>query len=517
MSKQLRLSLSLSAIAGLALLGIVFLLLPDEWKPSSLRGALTSVTEEIPPDGICGDGVLDYFDNNEECDDGNTVNGDGCDEHCTLECGNGIVDGEEECDDGNQQSEDGCSAGCVIEFCGDGIVQVIMPGIGEQCDDGNAIDGDGCSAGCLWENECGNGIVEPPEECDGDGGDIFLNCTDGGNGIVEPPEECDGDGGDIFLNCTDECKIQACGDGRLDPPEECDDGKKCATPNQIGDSCTSTDECGLDVNGNQMACQVVSGDGCSVACEKEYCGDGKVNLEGEECDDGNADDFDGCTNACHFRRPGCGNEQLDEGEDCDDGLQCFAGGPSCTEKSEDCPNCDTHDFDGCSSSCKNENTTCGDGTREGIEECDDGNTENNDLCSSSCKVERCGDGIVQKPREECDDGAQCADGTACSVSVEFCPSGSYCRPRSGDGCDQDCKYEHVCGDGIVVPPEQCDDGNTSNNDGCSSTCMVERCGDGIVQKPREECDDGNNRNGDGCSGSCHWETPGSPSVKTPQL
>jgi cysteine-rich repeat protein len=31
----------------------------------------------------------------------------------------------------------------------------------------------------------------------------------------------------------------------------------------------------------------------------------------------------------------------------------------------------------------------------------------------------------------------------------------------------------LCGNGIVQPPEQCDDGNTANGDGCSSFCTVE--------------------------------------------
>ena len=30
-----------------------------------------------------------------------------------------------------------------------------------------------------------------------------------------------------------------------------------------------------------------------------------------------------------------------------------------------------------------------------------------------------------------------------------------------------------CGNGIVEPGEQCDDGNTLNFDGCSSTCRLE--------------------------------------------
>ena len=58
----------------------------------------------------CGDGVRDP---NEECDDGNLVNGDGCDANCTLPaCGNGIVDDGEGCDDGNLIDGDGCQADC---------------------------------------------------------------------------------------------------------------------------------------------------------------------------------------------------------------------------------------------------------------------------------------------------------------------------------------------------------------------------------------------------------------------
>jgi len=37
-----------------------------------------------------------------------------------------------------------------------------------------------------------------------------------------------------------------------------------------------------------------------------------------------------------------------------------------------------------------------------------------------------------------------------------------------------------CGDGLIEPPEQCDDGNTVNGDGCSSNCQVE---------PMWHCDD----------------------------
>lgn len=73
----------------------------------------------------------------------------------------------------------------------------------------------------------------------------------------------------------------------------------------------------------------------------------------------------------------------------------------------------------------------------------------------------------------------------------------------------------VCGNGVILAPEGCDDGNTLDGDGCSATCQVEigwyctgqpslcetECGDGIVAG-LEICDDGNTVGGDGCAATC---------------
>src|SRR5262249_3545779 len=78
----------------------------------------------------------------------------------------------------------------------------------------------------------------------------------------------------------------------------------------------------------------------------------------------------------------CGNGVMDLGEECDDG-------------NED-PN------DACTNTCQA--ARCGDGIVEiGVEQCDDGNRNNNDACSNKCTETTCGDGIVQTG-EECDDG-----------------------------------------------------------------------------------------------------------------
>jgi cysteine-rich repeat protein len=83
---------------------------------------------------ICGNDVVEP---GEMCDDGNLVDGDGCDSNCTLTaCGNGIVTAGEDCDDGNVASGDCCAPDCRFD----------PPGA--ACDDGNPCTApDTCSAG----------------------------------------------------------------------------------------------------------------------------------------------------------------------------------------------------------------------------------------------------------------------------------------------------------------------------------------------------------------------------------
>ena len=58
-------------------------------------------------------------------------------------CGNSVSDPGEQCDDGNSTDGDGCDSNCTPTACGNAIVT-----IGEACDDGNTVDGDGCSSTC---------------------------------------------------------------------------------------------------------------------------------------------------------------------------------------------------------------------------------------------------------------------------------------------------------------------------------------------------------------------------------
>jgi cysteine-rich repeat protein len=128
---------------------------------------VSSTTGEFGgPDPVCGDGALSV---GEECDDGNTASGDGCDASCQNEgvdpfCGDGILQAGEHCDDGNTAAGDGCDSLCQNEgvgpYCGDGILQV-----GEECDDGNTAAGDGCDALCRDEGAPPLCAPSPRESC----------------------------------------------------------------------------------------------------------------------------------------------------------------------------------------------------------------------------------------------------------------------------------------------------------------------------------------------------------------
>jgi len=94
------------------------------------------------------------------------------------------------------------------------------------------------------------------------------------------------------------------------------------------------------------------------------------------------------------------------------------------------------------------------------------------------------------------------------IAIAAC-SGSHGATGTGD---VDGGTPPLCGNGVIDPGEQCDDGNTVSGDGCSSTCTTEgsaRCGDGILDAG-EQCDDGNTVSGDGCSSTCQIEGTGVP-------
>ncbi|MFO0548110.1 MAG: DUF4215 domain-containing protein [Polyangiaceae bacterium] len=95
----------------------------------------------------CGDGFVQV--GLETCDDENLDDTDACPSNCLIaSCGDGfLLAGVEICDDGNQDDTDDCPTSCQPASCGDGFVQAGV----EDCDDGGVAAADGCGPTCKLE------------------------------------------------------------------------------------------------------------------------------------------------------------------------------------------------------------------------------------------------------------------------------------------------------------------------------------------------------------------------------
>ncbi|MBI2045565.1 DUF4215 domain-containing protein [Candidatus Pacearchaeota archaeon] len=218
---------------------------------------------------------------------------------------------------------------------------------------------------------------------------------------VQNNNECDmGDNyaeRDIYIQCQSEEPV--CGNRDLEPEEQCDfgalNGFLCwATYGNICNYCTSS--CKLKtINGG-------------------LCGDG-IRQSCEECDDGNTQSGDGCSETCRSEipEPVCGNNILEEGEQCDDNNNV--------------------DGDGCSALCEIEaESYCGDNNIDPGEQCDDGNVDTGDGCSDQCVIENgpvCGNEVIETG-EQCDEGHD--NGIRCDNNDHSC-----------DYCTNSCQTKHL--------------------------------------------------------------------------
>ncbi|MBK7402047.1 MAG: DUF4215 domain-containing protein [Myxococcales bacterium] len=334
-------------------------------------------------DSVCGDSVKTAP---EECDDGNTTNGDGCDS-CKFSCV--AADAARNC-----KSADAC--------IGDGT-----------CDDAKHT----CTAGTAKADgtTCGTGLVCKAGAC------VSVSC---GDGIVSGTEECDlGAGNGPGTGCEVDCKFSC-----KKSPDSCPDTEPCNGT----EACATVSVGGK--SGQKCAAGTPLGDGAacgtgktckSGVCASANCGNGVLDT-GEDCDFGAGNGpGTGCELSCKFScttapdscpdsNPCNGVETCaavtvggKTGQKCSPGTPlaacaacgtggvCVAGackssvcGDACVDAAKG-EACDPPATGTCDASCKKiVAAVCGNGVREAGEQCDDSNTTNLDGCDSKCQFEQ---------------------------------------------------------------------------------------------------------------------------------
>lgn len=146
-----------------------------------------------------------------------------------------------------------------------------------------------------------------------------------------------------------------------------------------------------------------------IACSSS-CGNNEVEA-GEQCDDGNIMGGDGCSSTCQSETSSCPTSWI--------------GDSNCDEV---CNNAENN-WDG--GDCETTTPVCGNGTVEIGEQCDDGNLDNTDECPTNC--------MLEEPTDYCAnlDGDQTTIPDGMEVVSE-----SFCQCKEG--------YNEVNSDGQVV-------------------------------------------------------------------
>jgi cysteine-rich repeat protein len=247
---------------------------------------------------------------------------------CGPSCGDGNKTPDEECDDGDTANGDGCSASCTVETCWDcsGDPSVCTPESSgsscpqdslfcngaESCNGAGACvgDGDPCASGA----ECNTTCNEATDDCFDPTG---TPCSDEPN--ICTVDTCDGLGACAHVpgNTGALCRTTA---GDCDVTEHCDGINPSCPPDvfdppgwpcgdAIDDACTDPDTC--DGNNNCLANHAGSGAACP--------------------NDGNPCTLDQCDGggSCAHPAGNAGTQCRADAGQCDVAEQCDGSNPSC--------------------------------------------------------------------------------------------------------------------------------------------------------------------------------------------
>ncbi len=153
---------------------------------------------------------------------------------------------------------------------------------------------------------CGNNVIDANEVCDDNNVDNFDLCS------ADCTNECEAglQWNPTTLNCDAEIPASGgiCGDNNIDPEESCDDGNTA-----------NFDACSSDCLNACVGGEIWGGTECISDTQSPgaQCGNNIIE-EGEECDDGNPSSGDGCNWYCKNEAPGsiaCGELDVPTGSD----------------------------------------------------------------------------------------------------------------------------------------------------------------------------------------------------------
>jgi cysteine-rich repeat protein len=476
-------------------------------------GCSSSCLVDVSGCFVCGDGIVGP---GEPCDGAN-LDGGTCE---SVGFDAGALSCQADCSGFDTSS-------CIMLLCGDGIIEgaETCDGVdlsGSDCFD-LGFDGGtlGCQADCATYDtsacitfSCGNDMVEGMETCDGtdlegsscigqgfDGGTLACaagcgtydtsGCFVCGDGVAEGPEFCDGvdvggstcvaqgfDSG--MLGCMADCSAYdtsgcfVCGDGVAEGPEACDGadllGSDCTDPGFDSGTLACDASCAFDTS-NCTGC----GDG--VIGGTEQC-EG-ADLNGETCiTQGFVFGVLGCGSGCAFNASNC-VDSTNEIEPNDDGAVAVA----------------TNDFSAADANGPFTTDTLIAAAINPVGDDDVFTVSNPEPGYAVLSLETYGPipGACDLPTNTVievrtstnmlitsnDEGGI----NSCSLinNLILLPGITiYVRVIDlGDNTMIPAYHLHVridpvfCGDGVVGPGEQCDDGGLVSGDGCSATCVAE--------------------------------------------
>jgi len=357
------------------------------------------------------------------------------------------------------------AATCVPNICGDGILQP-----NEECDDGNTATGDCCSPTCA--------LVAAGTVCRASAGqcDVAESCT-GTSGT------CPADG--FVVNGT------SCDDNNACTQSDSCQAGSCAGANPV--ICTASDQCHV-----AGTCNPTTGV-CSnpVAPEGTVCTDGDSCTQTDTCINGSCNGanpvvctaLDQChvAGTCNPTTGTCSNPVAAEGTVCNDGNSCTQT-DSCINGSCTGANpviCTASDQCHVAGICNPTTGTCSNPNVADGTNCND-----NDLCTQtdSCQSGTCtgGNPIV------CTASDQCHEAGTCDSSTGMCSD-----PISADGkaCNDDdaCTQTDACQSGsctgsnpvVCTASDQCHDIGTC--DSMTGTCSNPALPDGTACNDSDMC------------------------------